>query len=659
MEAVLLLAPVCLLWRSHPEHFYFNYFDFPVSSHIDYYLSLPPVIWICIAALPILLLFVLRDDQFLRVATTVFFLSSFRFSTAQGASLHVTIPAHKIWGSYLALIILALMNTPTLALHILLIGSLELHGSLISDSLVVIYAFLIVIFRYHMLFNDFVLDFKRVWVIFLFMLVTEILETETTGSTINMTLLGLKCMWLTVYFCTGCVLRGRKMRLSFSDDESVVISSFVTAIVTMAVLPYTKYSGVLNISDTEWTVLVLIGGMLFLCVSTSPILLFLSKFSRQTRKPIASNFEEETKRKLASLVFCSLLILNVILLFAPWLQSIYSYKQKHPAVFVLDSILLPDSLYKDFIVGYHSSMDGIKTLSMYVVDSSIWYTNTRVKLLGYWGFITSVTIAAMAMVGKPNSKAGLLCARKVFHFLIVAIVLPGIWYEPEFTKLSLGIALALFLLSEYVRIFDIYPFSDSIATYVDKFIDEKDQGPIVLTHIYLLLAVALPIWFYRAQEVGSYGKWVSWCYPFVPFAGVLSIGIGDAVASIFGSRYGIARWPNTRKTYLGTFAGFWSQVVFCLGVFYASSSLRPTDFAMGNPSFWEYVDLTRDSMRTLYKQQAHISVKDIYQALPFQEMPFLLVLAWTSLLETFTTNIDNLLLPMFTYALLLVCGHQM
>ncbi|CAG8718961.1 2901_t:CDS:2, partial [Scutellospora calospora] len=37
-------------------------------------------------------------------------------------------------------------------------------------------------------------------------------------------------------------------------------------------------------------------------------------------------------------------------------------------------------------------------------------------------------------------------------------------------------------------------------------------------------------------------------------SGILTLGLGDAMASIVGKRYGRKRWPGTSKTVEGTFA---------------------------------------------------------------------------------------------------------
>ncbi|VDP77195.1 unnamed protein product [Schistosoma mattheei] len=45
------------------------------------------------------------------------------------------------------------------------------------------------------------------------------------------------------------------------------------------------------------------------------------------------------------------------------------------------------------------------------------------------------------------------------------------------------------------------------------------------------------------------------------WSGVLSIAIGDSFAALVGRTYGKRRWPGSHRTYLGSFASFFSQMI--------------------------------------------------------------------------------------------------
>lgn len=67
---------------------------------------------------------------------------------------------------------------------------------------------------------------------------------------------------------------------------------------------------------------------------------------------------------------------------------------------------------------------------------------------------------------------------------------------------------------------------------MNRFRDEKDPGFFLTTHVYLLVACATPIWL--APRDGGFTTLAA--------SGIIAVGIGDAVAALYGSRYGNAFW---------------------------------------------------------------------------------------------------------------------
>ena len=49
---------------------------------------------------------------------------------------------------------------------------------------------------------------------------------------------------------------------------------------------------------------------------------------------------------------------------------------------------------------------------------------------------------------------------------------------------------------QYVRLFRIGPFGSSVHSALVVFLDDKDSGALILTHVYLLLGLALPLWLF-------------------------------------------------------------------------------------------------------------------------------------------------------------------
>lgn len=53
-----------------------------------------------------------------------------------------------------------------------------------------------------------------------------------------------------------------------------------------------------------------------------------------------------------------------------------------------------------------------------------------------------------------------------------------------------------FFFSQYIRWHRIGPFGEPIHAALRVFLDDKDSGPLILTHVYLLLGFAVPLWIY-------------------------------------------------------------------------------------------------------------------------------------------------------------------
>lgn len=141
----------------------------------------------------------------------------------------------------------------------------------------------------------------------------------------------------------------------------------------------------------------------------------------------------------------------------------------------------------------------------------------------------------------------------------------------------------------------------------DRFRDEKDLGLFTLTHIYLLIGCSTPLWLSSATSHDS---------KLLLASGVVTVGIGDTFASLGGFYWGKHKWPNSSKSYEGTVCSFVSQVVtlVCLQFWFNSASLLD-----------------------------HLSI-----------LKFIFISLTSSLVETFTVHVDNLILPLVQYTLILL-----
>lgn len=246
----------------------------------------------------------------------------------------------------------------------------------------------------------------------------------------------------------------------------------------------------------------------------------------------------------------------------------------------------------------------------------LFQTQIRVYLLAYW---TLLAASACAVVIYQNAKRSSgskkhqasIVTRKYFHFIVVATYVPGLIYDRQLLYIAAVVCLAVFLVLEYIRYFRIKPFGHMLRNLLSLFLDERDSGPLILTHIYLLVGMSLPLWLFP-RPCAPKGT-LTGAGALAPYSGVLAVGIGDSVASVFGSTVGEIKWPGTKKTFEGTMTAIFAQIITVAIILIFDSTV------------------------------------DLNASYPW----ILASVTLVSLLEAFTSQIDNLLLPLYLQILLM------
>lgn len=220
----------------------------------------------------------------------------------------------------------------------------------------------------------------------------------------------------------------------------------------------------------------------------------------------------------------------------------------------------------------------------------------------------ALVLAALIVVKRQKEKAT-TSVRKVFHLLVVLVAVSGLYVDAQFTCLASQLVLGIFVVLEFIRAFKIRPLSEYLNEAFNVFIDEKDQGFLILTNIYLLIGTFAPFWITteltNTLTTSNGGPLV--------LSGVLAIGIGDSAASIIGSKLGRLKWPGgTGKTVEGTLASITSQLAFVIAMKWAQF-----------PGF---------------------EAVEIFEILP--------QICLGSIIEALTLQVDNLVLPLTLYLML-------
>ncbi|XP_009594149.1 dolichol kinase EVAN isoform X2 [Nicotiana tomentosiformis] len=243
----------------------------------------------------------------------------------------------------------------------------------------------------------------------------------------------------------------------------------------------------------------------------------LQILERVSSAPSRDRGDDQMRR---SLVFYVSLVFVLVIAVPSWMQLVQDF-HVHPFLWVLDFVL----------------SEPLKRLSLCI----------------YWLVVIYVSVIRFYNISK-SSKIERILLRKYYHLMAVLMFVPALILQPKFLDLAFGAALAVFLILETIRIWRIWPLGHLVHQFMNAFTDHRDTDLLIVSHFSLLLGCALPIWL----SSGFNDR------PLAPFAGILSLGIGDTMASVVGYKYGVLRWSKTgKKTIEGTAAGITSVLAAC------------------------------------------------------------------------------------------------
>ncbi|KAI3896748.1 hypothetical protein MKW98_009601 [Papaver atlanticum] len=282
---------------------------------------------------------------------------------------------------------------------------------------------------------------------------------------------------------------------------------------------------------------------------------------------------EETDSKVieSSLLFYASLIVTLVVIAPAWMQFVQGF-HRHPLLWILN----------------------------FVFEEPL----KRLALCIYWVSVICASVLRFYNISK-SSKIERILLRKYYHLVAVLMFSPALIFQSSFLDLAFGASLAVFLILEIVRVWKIWPLGKHINQFMNAFTDHRDSELLIVSHFSLLLGCALP-------------KWLSTDFndrPLAPFAGILSLGIGDTMASMVGYKYGVLRWSKTgKKTIEGTAAGITSVLAAC-------SVLLPLLASTGFIISQHWISL-------------------------------LIAVTVSGLLEAYTAQLDNAFIPLVFYSLL-------
>jgi len=183
---------------------------------------------------------------------------------------------------------------------------------------------------------------------------------------------------------------------------------------------------------------------------------------------------------------------------------------------------------------------------LWVLNFVLEEPEARLGLCVYWMLAICLPILALYQMVVKKQVARIM-VRKGFHLMVVIMFVPALFFQPDFLRLALSLAFAAFLVIEMIRVWQIPPFGEAVHRFLKAFTDSRDSDLLIVSHFSLLLGCAVPVWLSTSPFMDR---------PLAPYAGILSLGIGDTMASVIGYNFGSVRLSSSsNKTVEGTIAG--------------------------------------------------------------------------------------------------------
>ena len=190
----------------------------------------------------------------------------------------------------------------------------------------------------------------------------------------------------------------------------------------------------------------------------------------------------------------------------------------------------------------------------------------RLYLIIYW--VCLVTICLIYAIRRISSIKASTAERKVFHVFILLVYIPGLFFDIPLLFFSSTLVFCSFVFISIICAYELKPLVIYLLPILNIFTDKQDMGLFILTPIYLVLGLSYPIWIFFIKNPYVIGG-INSKLPLVCFSGILSVGLGDACASVVGSKYGFIKIPGTTKTVEGALSSIAIQLfaIFCLDFF--------------------------------------------------------------------------------------------
>ncbi|KAF9172462.1 hypothetical protein BGX21_005332 [Mortierella sp. AD011] len=365
-------------------------------------------------------------------------------------------------------------------------------------------------------------------------------------------------------------------RRSFTFGELVILAQVVTLLIYETLIlnfvtpPPTPAGTVLEHPQFMF-LLALVVGMLLIGVMLTPVLMYCRRLAQTPTKgaSLANLQKRELKKKISAGIVYTGFVAIVLGVIMPRCERVLG---QNPFLWLIEFMLktrifspIPE-LGQPILSPITDSLTTETSLSIMLSEPKFslealmgarigW---SRLGLCTYWILAIACSVAFFYWMNTSTHKRSIMGSlnnrRKYYHALAVVMFIPGYLADEPFMHIAFSVGLAALIFLEYIRYFAVVPFGKEIHLFLVGFLDARDGGPIILSHLYLLVGCATPVWLAEQHVLAG-------------LSGIFALGVGDAMASIIGKRFGKHRWPGTIKTVEGTIAFVVSVMIAAGAVF--------------------------------------------------------------------------------------------
>ena len=164
---------------------------------------------------------------------------------------------------------------------------------------------------------------------------------------------------------------------------------------------------------------------------------------------------------------------------------------------------------------------------------------------------------------KNKNEQSVVVTRKWFHLIAVLLFGPITWQFPQLMSLSYAIATCILIVLETLRSDDAPLLQSFYFAFLD---DKKDKGEcIIISHVFLIVGCAIPLWIDQVisstnDDDADFSSSSSSSSLLLAEFGVISIGVGDAMGAVIGKSIGKHHWGMNQRTLEGSLAMWLSMI---------------------------------------------------------------------------------------------------